>query len=83
MKYVIFENEMKGIMEPVIFGDHMSHSEVNVEGSRPVSAGYLMIDNDGIVSTYGNAQSLGLKPVPGDSALLSHVLHGMGAACFL
>lgn len=83
MKYVIFEQYGTGLKEPVIFGDHTVHSSVKVEGSKPVSAGYFMIDNDGIVSTYGDAQSLGLKPEDGDATLLYYVLQNFGTVYFL
>lgn len=83
MKYVIFEQDRTGLKAPVIFGDHTVHSSVKVEGAKPVSAGYFMIDNDGIVSTYGDAQSLGLKPEDGDATLLNLVLQNFGTAYFL
>lgn len=83
MKYIIFEQDGTGLKEPVIFGDHTVHSDVKVERSHPVSAGYFMIDNDGIVSTYGDSQSLGLKPEEGDATLLYYVLQNMGTVYFL
>lgn len=42
-----------------------------------------MIDNDGIVSAYGDAHSLGLKPEDGDATLLNLVLQNFGTAYFL
>lgn len=83
MKYVIFEQDRTGFKESVILGEHTVHSSVKVEGAKPVSASYFMIDNDGIVSTYGDAQSLGLKPEDGDATLLNLVLQNFGTAYFL
>ena len=83
MKYVIFEDDITGMKEPVIFGDHTVHSSVTVERAHPVSAGFFMIDKGGIVSTYGDAQSLGLTPAPGDATLLFYVLQNMGTMYFL
>lgn len=83
MKYVIFEQDKTGLKEPVIFGDHTTHSAVKVERAHPVSAGYFIIDQDGIVSTYGESQSLGLKPEDGDAILLYYVLQNMGTVYFL
>ena len=83
MKYVIFEDNRTGMKESVIFGDHTVHSSVTVERSHPVSAGFFTIDKEGIVSTYGDAQSLGLKPAPGDATLLFYVLQNMGTVYFI
>lgn len=83
MKYVVFEDDVTGFKQPVIFGDHTVHSSVKVERAHPVSAGFCMIDNDGIVSTYGDAQSLGLKPKDGDATLLFYVIVNMGTCFFL
>lgn len=83
MKYIVFEDDKTGIKEPVIFGDHTTHSQVMVERAHPISAGYFMFDKDGIVSTYGDAQSLGLTPQDGDATLLYYVLQDMGTAFFL
>ncbi len=83
MKYIIFEDDRTGVKEPVIFGDHTVHSEVKVGRAHPVSAGYFMLDNEGIVSTYGYSPSLRLKPKEGDATLLYYVLRNMGAIYFM
>lgn len=83
MKYIVFEDDKTGLKEPVIFGEHTTHSQVMVERAHPVSAGYFVLDNDGIVSTYGDAQSLGLKPEAGDATLLYYVLQNMGTMFFV
>lgn len=83
MKYIVFEDDKTGLKEPVIFGDHTTHSQVKVERAHPVSAGFFTIDDDGIVSIYGDAQSLGLEPKDGDATLLYYVLQGFGTIYFL
>lgn len=83
MKYIIFRQDDTELKEPVIFGDHTVHSAVNIECATAVSAGYFIIDNDGFVSTYGDAQSIGLKPADGDETLMEYVLQNMGTVYFL
>lgn len=83
MKYIIFEDDKTGLQQPVIFGDHTVHSQVKVERVHPVSAGFFMVDEDGIVSTYGDSQALGLEPKDGDATLLYQVLNNMGTIYFL
>lgn len=83
MKYIVFEHKETRLKEPVIFADHTVHASVKVEGATAISAGHFMIADDGTVSTYGNAQSLGLKPKAGDADLLYYVLRNMGTIWFL
>lgn len=83
MKYIIFEDDKTGMKQPVIFGDHTVHSSVTVERAHPVSAGFFQIDNEGIISTYGDAQSLGLQPKNGDATLLFYVIQNMGTMFFI
>ena len=82
MKYIVFEDDKTGLKEPVIFGDHTTHSQVKVERAHPVSAVFFTVD-DGTVSTYGDAQSLGLEPKDGDTTLLYYVLQGFGTIYFM
>lgn len=83
MKYIIFEDDKTGMKEPVIFGDHTAHSEIRVERAHPVSAGFFLIDETGLVSTYGDAKSIGLQPADVDSNLIFYVIKNLGTMFFL
>jgi hypothetical protein len=41
MKYVIFKDTVSGLIQPVLFGDHTKHSQILLEGSEAVSAGFF------------------------------------------
>lgn len=77
MKYVIFK---KGDMiMPVVFSNHICHSEVNIIEATPVSAGFVNIIN---YETYGHSESLNLKPHKEDSHYIALSLIGMGSGAF-
>lgn len=59
MKYVIFEGN--GLVHPVVFGDHTSHSQVNVDGGTPIAAGFVQSDTMNWPHCYGESDSLKLK----------------------
>jgi hypothetical protein len=59
MKYVMFQ-DAKGVMYPVIFDDHLTHSMVKVEGCQAVSAGF--VGNGGMC--WGRSESLKLNADP-------------------
>lgn len=59
MKYVIFEGN--GLVHPVIFGDHTTHSQISVAGGNPVSAGFVKFDSMGWPHCSGKSDSLKLE----------------------
>lgn len=83
MKYIIFEDDKTGLRKPVIFGDHTAHSEIRVKRAHPVSAGFFLIDETGLVSTFGDAKSIGLQPADVDSNLIFYVIKNLGTMFFL
>jgi len=56
MKYVMFQDE-KGVLYPVLFDDHLTHSLVAVEGCKAVSAGFV----DDVGGVFGKSESLKLE----------------------
>jgi len=68
MKYVIFE-DARGARVPVLMGNHVVHSQVKVEGSRPIAAGEWKLAGGGVI-TYGESTSLKLKPRRSDARLI-------------
>ena len=52
MKYIIFKE--KNMLHPVVFADHTTHSQIKIEGAKPVSAGFVMQDKTGI-KCYGKS----------------------------
>lgn len=59
MKYVIFEGN--GLVHPVLFGDHTTHSQVTVAGATPVAAGFVRFDTCGLPHCSGESDALKLK----------------------
>lgn len=83
MKYVIFEDKKSRLLHPVIFGEHTTHSEIKIEGCKPVSAGFFHLSKK-TLTVSGESESLKLKPVlPRDRGLLIHALMDMGTAFFI
>ena len=80
MKYVMFEQDH--FLHPIIFADHTTHSQIAVLGTKPRSAGFLMIKN-GRVETYGKSDSLNLKPHPRDAEVLTNVIMNLGVYGFV
>lgn len=59
MKYIIFQEN--DILKPIIFPDHISHAEITLsKESIPISAGFLTINEFGMVEVYGQSESLKL-----------------------
>lgn len=83
MKYIIFKDEKTGLVQPVIFGEHTTHSQVKIEGAKPVSAGFCHLSAKGGLSITGDSESLGLKPDTKDGAWLSMMLCDAGTSFFL
>ena len=80
MKYVIFRE--KNMLHPVVFADHTTHSQIKVEGAKPVSAGFVMHDKTGI-KCYGKSDSLNLTPGVNDEAIILSWLQNCGIYAFL
>jgi len=53
---------------PVIFPGSFQHSDFS--NLKPVSAGFVIFDDNGKPTTYGRSESLGMKSRPGDSRLI-------------
>lgn len=82
MKYVIFQDNKTGLMQPVIFGEHTTHSDASIVNAKPISAGFFYIKGSGFTVT-GESESLGLKSRPEDAELLKLVLMNAGTMFFI
>ena len=73
MKYVVFKRG--SLYLPVIVPEHVTHSEISIEGATPVSAGFCHTDRLVIptVSEEGS-ESLNLNPASNDTLLLTAAL---------
>lgn len=84
MKYVVFEQEGTGLKMPVLFPDHVTHSMVNIEGMKIVSAGFCLISGDEIVTILSDiSDSLNIGPAKGDKELIVATLCNAGVYAFL
>lgn len=70
MKYIIFE--WLGTPAPVLFPDFISHDDF--KGYRPTSAGFCKINAKGEVETYGESNTLRLRPKEDDASLIEMML---------
>lgn len=60
---------------PVIFPEHVTHSQIKLKGAKPISAGFFKLRGlTGIPVLYGESVSLKLKPHPNDADLLQMVM---------
>ncbi|MEA4916306.1 hypothetical protein [Proteiniphilum sp.] len=82
MKYIIFEDEKTGLIEPVIFGKHTTHAQIKIDRAKPISAGFFYIEK-GEIQVYGESESLGLKTHFSDKDYIAKVLLNMGTAHFI
>lgn len=82
MKYIIFEDEHTGLLQPVIFGEHTTHSQVKIERARPIGAGFFSFEN-GHPSVYGRSDSLDLESSEADLDLIIKIFLNMGTAFFI
>lgn len=81
MKYVIFDT--KGILHPVLFSDHTSHSQVRLKRGKPISAGFVDL---GIleVKCWGKSESLGLESRGEvDAEIIRKFMYNFGTGYFL
>lgn len=84
MKYVVFELGATGLKMPVIFPDHVTHSQIKIEGASPVSAGFCFVGTEELV-TIGTdrSESLNLMPMAGDRELIMAILCNAGMYAFM
>jgi hypothetical protein len=82
MKYVIFEDTVSGLIQPVLFGEHTSHHCVKIDRAKPVSAGFFSLET-GEMRVYGESDSLKLKAKDTDLDYIRRVLLNMGTLFFL
>ena len=84
MKYIVFEQEGTGLRMPVLFPDHVTHSQIAIDGAKPVSAGFVLIGGDNIVTVFPDkSESLNMGPIQGDRELILATLSGAGIYAFL
>lgn len=82
MKYIIFKNDTNGLVQPVLFAEHTTHSEVTLNGSTAVSAGFFRIENGEIIC-YLDSVSLNLSPKDGDDQWIKAAILNMNVSFFL
>ena len=68
---------------PIIFPDHVTHSQVKVTDAIPVSAGFFRVDSFGKVEIYGTSESLKLGPLKEDDKLIFRVLNNFPISSYL
>lgn len=83
MKYIVFQDNKSGLLHPVIFGEHTTHSEVTINDASPISAGFFYLDAKKGLCVYGESDSLNLKPRKEDPGLLKLVLVNAGTSFFI
>ncbi|WP_108822020.1 hypothetical protein [Dysgonomonas sp. Marseille-P4361] len=83
MKYIIFKDEKSGLIQPVIFGEHTTHSQIKLERAKPISAGFFYMDAEKGICIHGESDSLSLKPKEGDEMYLLFVIIGAGTSSFI
>lgn len=85
MKYVIFKRNT--MFCPVIIPEHITHSQVKLEGCLVHSAGFFYIggnEPEDIVTVLpDSSDSLGIGPKIGDKELLVATLAGFGVYAFM
>lgn len=85
MKYVIFKRSR--LFCPVIIPEHITHSQIKIEGCSVHSAGFFYMGGqtpeDIITLLPESSDSLGVGPKPGDKELLVSTLAGFGMYAFM
>jgi hypothetical protein len=82
MKYVIFKDTVSGLIQPVMFGEHTTHSCVRLDRCIPVSAGFFSFEN-GIPAVYGKSDSLKLESKQTDLDYIIKVFMNFGTMSFV
>lgn len=83
MKYVIFESK-GGLYNPVVFPDHIAHSQIKIEDCSVFSAGFLELSTFGVKRCYGESISLNVKSKGNDDEeIIQRWFLNMGTSAFL
>jgi hypothetical protein len=80
MKYIIFKDNKSGLIMPIVFNEHVTHSQVKVEGATAISAGFC---NSTCSSIYGKSDSLKLSPGINDLEYLNGFTLDMSTSYFV
>ena len=81
MKYIVFKDNVSGLIQPVIFGEHTSHHQIKIERAKPVSAGFVALGN-GELKIYGKSDSLNLEAGKYDLDYIKMMLADLGTVYF-
>jgi hypothetical protein len=70
---------------PIMFPEHVAHSQVKVEGAEPISAGFISFTPLGLpkVDMSRGSDSLKLDPHERDQNLIECTFLGMGTNSFV
>jgi hypothetical protein len=82
MKYVIFKDKVSGLIQPVLFGEHTTHSQVTLDRAEPISAGFFSFEN-WVPAIYGKSDSLKLESQESDLDYITKVFLNLGTLWFL
>jgi hypothetical protein len=82
MKYIIFKDTVSGLIQPVLFGEHTTHSSVKLDRAKPVSAGFFDFSK-GIPTIYGKSVSLNLEPGVDDLDYITKMFLNLGTMYFI
>ena len=81
MKYVIFKS--KGTYNPVVFPDHIAHSQIKMDECEVFSSGFIELGHFGIKRVYGRSESLDIGRSELDFDILQKWYLNMGTSSFL
>ena len=82
MKYIIFKDTVSGLIQPILFGEHTTHSMVKIFRAEPISAGFFDF-NKGIPSVYGESDSLKLESKETDLDYITKMFLNLGTMYFI
>ena len=82
MKYIIFKDQKSGLIQPVLFGEHTTHSQIKLKRAIPVSGGFFSFEK-GNMSVYGKSDSLELESKKEDLNYIVKVFLDLGTAFFI
>ena len=70
---------------PIIFPEHVTHSQIKIEEAEPISAGFVTFSSLGLpkVDMTKGSDSLKLMPHERDEDLLENAMLGMGTNAFM
>jgi hypothetical protein len=81
MKYIIFKQ--KDLLIPIIFDEHITHSQIKIEGAKPVSAGFVYRGLGSIRVSDRKSESLNLGPHTADLRFLERAQLELGTNAFI